>query len=709
MMRRLISMCSLLLMSAGFNAAAQQKVKVACVGNSITYGMDIVNREKNSYPAQLQHMLGDNYAVKNFGHSGATLLKNGNNPYYKTTAYAAALAFQPDIVLIKLGTNDSKAVNRPFYKEFIKDYYELLDSFAKLPTHPRIIVLLPMPCFLTDSNHISNKILLQDILPMEQQVAFERKLEVINLFPLFIDKPELFPDKIHPSSIGAAMLATRVYEAICQKKNTGVDIFSKIKADKHLSNFYGYECADFIFNGRNCKVVKPKAAAPGHPWIWRARFWGHEPQTDISLLERGFHLVYCDVAELFGNAAAVDGWNRFYALMQQCGLSHKVALEGMSRGGVYIYNWAMANPDKVACIYADAPVLDLKSWPGGKGKSAGSKENWEIFKEDYHLTEQQADSFKNSPLDNAAKIGRMKFPMLHVVGDADDVVPVAENTAPFEKMVTAAGGNITVLHKPGINHHPHSLPNPTPITDFILRATGYKMNFAAIPATGFEYRSGAGWTEGKDWWAQSENIDSLLLAEKDLDILFLGNSITQGIGGHRNYVTYKPGLPAFDRVFAKYRWETAGISGDRTQNVLWRLQHGSYAAAKPKVMVITIGVNNMNAGDSPEEIVAGISDIVHWTTRNMPATKVVLSGPLPTGLNKEHVNRKKMEVIHAMLAAHPPKGCLYFPIVKPFMLPDGSLDPDKFAPDGIHLKAAGYDAWAAALHDVVEKLLKHAK
>lgn len=252
------------------------------------------------------------------------------------------------------------------------------------------------------------------------------------------------------------------------------NIFSMIKEDKSITNFHGFECADFIYNGRNCKVVKPKIAAPGKPWVWRARFWGHEPQTDVSLLERGFHVVYSDVAELYGNSESIDLWNQFYSLMRRCGLAEKAVLEGMSRGGVYAYNWALANPGKVACVYADAPVLDLKSWPGGKGKSLGSKKDWEIFKKDYRLTDDQADNFNNSPLDNAAKIAKLGFPMLHVVGDADDVVPVDENTAPFEKEVLAAGGNIKVIHKPGVNHHPHSLANPTPITDFILRATGQK-------------------------------------------------------------------------------------------------------------------------------------------------------------------------------------------------------------------------------------------
>ncbi len=250
------------------------------------------------------------------------------------------------------------------------------------------------------------------------------------------------------------------------------DIFQVLPADKQLSTFCGFSCATFTFSGRQAKVVKPTKIAKNAPWIWRARFWGHEPQADSALLTRGFHVVYCDVAELYGNAHSVEIWNQFYAFLRQAGLAPKVALEGFSRGGVYVYNWAIANPEKVACVYADAPVLDLKSWPGGKGRGPGSKKDWEVFKQDYNLkSDEEAMLFKGSPLDNVDKIVKGGYPMLHVCGDADEVVPIEENTNLFEQRVKALGGNITVIHKPGVKHHPHSLKDPSPIVAFVLRAT----------------------------------------------------------------------------------------------------------------------------------------------------------------------------------------------------------------------------------------------
>ena len=123
------------------------------------------------------------------------------------------------------------------------------------------------------------------------------------------------------------------------------------------SAWQGFDRYDFMVDGRRCWVVTPQASAEGQPWIWRARFFGHEPQTDITLLKEGFHLAYCDVAGLYGSPRAVKHWNAFYQLLtENHGFARQPVLEGMSRGGLIIYNWAAANPGKVACIYGDAPV-----------------------------------------------------------------------------------------------------------------------------------------------------------------------------------------------------------------------------------------------------------------------------------------------------------------------------------------------------------------
>jgi lysophospholipase L1-like esterase len=292
------------------------------------------------------------------------------------------------------------------------------------------------------------------------------------------------------------------------------------------------------------------------------------------------------------------------------------------------------------------------------------------------------------------------------VGDADDVVPIAENTTPFEERVKAAGGNITVMHKPGVNHHPHSLENPTPIVDFIIAATGYKTNFAAIAAPASEYRSAAGWIEGKDWWSQNDEINSLLQANGSTDIVFIGNSITQGIGGERPSVTYKPGKAIFDSIFNNKSWLSAGISGDRVQHILWRLQHGNYASTKIKIAVLTIGVNNF-PDDSPEEVAIGIHLVLQWMKKNMPNTKIILIGPLPAGVKKQDMLRVKYERVQSIIASEANgKQIFYLPLHSVFIKPYGDLDLKLCAGDGIHLVKKGYEAWAVALEPLVKKLLK---
>ena len=128
-----------LLLCLGVSAKAL--VKIACVGNSITYGYTIENRERDSYPSQLQRMLGEGYTVGNFGKSGATLLNKGHRPYMKQEEFQKALAFAGDIVVIHLGINDTDPRNWPDYRDFfVRDYLALIDSFRVVNSDVRILV-----------------------------------------------------------------------------------------------------------------------------------------------------------------------------------------------------------------------------------------------------------------------------------------------------------------------------------------------------------------------------------------------------------------------------------------------------------------------------------------------------------------------------------------------------------------------------------------
>jgi len=237
--------------------------------------------------------------------------------------------------------------------------------------------------------------------------------------------------------------------------------------------WHGYRILDSTLNGRDFKVAFPENANKNRDWIWRARFWGHEPQTDLALLGQGFHVAYIDVAGLFGNDEAVSIWDGFYSMVtEKYHLNPRVVLEGMSRGGLIIYNWANRNAEKVACIYGDAPVCDFKSWPMGLGTGSGSEPALKACLSVYGFDEEEAIAFKGNPVDHMENIARAQVPILHVVGDADEVVPVSENTDMLKTRLNELGWDLNLIHKPGVGHHPHSLADPKPIVDFILIHTG---------------------------------------------------------------------------------------------------------------------------------------------------------------------------------------------------------------------------------------------
>ena len=463
-------------------------------------------------------------------------------------------------------------------------------------------------------------------------------------------------------------------------------------------NFHGYQGYDFQLDGVPCKVVRPAKEVQGRPWIWRARFWGHEPQTDIDLLEHGFHVVYCDVADLYGADKAVKRWNKFYKYLVKNGFHKKAVLEGMSRGGLIVYNWAVRNTDKVACIYADAPVMDIKSWPIGKGVHESSAEDVTRMLAAYGFkNKEQALRWKKNPLNHAAKIARAGIPVLHVVGDADDIVPVAENTALFEAEMKRLGASITVIHKPGIGHHPHSLNNPESIVRFILKATDLWVNKCTHAVPGNEYRSAAGWVEGSEWHTVAQDIKATLNRRK-LKLLLLGNSITQGWGGMRKLISYTPGKQAMDNALGQGNWESAGISGDRTQNLLWRIRNGNYNRCTPEYVVIAIGINNLIGHDTADDTAEGIIAVTEESCKQFPNSRIILLGLFPSGKEPDSTIRKQCDRIHELLRAHTfGVQVSYTNPTDWFLNEKGTIRDGLYSGDYIHLTDKGYACVASHL------------
>lgn len=195
-----------------------QPVRVACVGDSITAGVGAT--ANNAYPAQLGRMLGPTWEVKNFGVSGSTLLNQGDRPYQKTPQFKAALAYLPNVVVIKLGTNDTKPQNWKFKDAFVADYKALIAQFSQLPTSPRIFVCHPAFVPGTGNFGINEAGVLEEI-PMLAQVAAAQKADLIDIHGALQLHPELLPDRVHPNTAGATVMARTVHVALTGRQFDG--------------------------------------------------------------------------------------------------------------------------------------------------------------------------------------------------------------------------------------------------------------------------------------------------------------------------------------------------------------------------------------------------------------------------------------------------------------------------------------------------------
>lgn len=216
---------AVLLLIGGIQTNAQQekkqgdhKVRVACIGDSVTEGMGLEDPQTESYPSVLQRLLGDGYDVRNFGHSGATLLKAGHNPYEKTQQFADAMAFPADIAVIHLGLNDTDPRNFPHFRDqFRQDYVWLIDQVRSLNPEVSIYICSMTPIFTGHSRYTSSTQAWHSLLQQEiEQVAKARDVHFIDLYGAFAHRPDLITDRptLHPNKAGAELLAKTVYQYV---------------------------------------------------------------------------------------------------------------------------------------------------------------------------------------------------------------------------------------------------------------------------------------------------------------------------------------------------------------------------------------------------------------------------------------------------------------------------------------------------------------
>lgn len=464
-----------------------------------------------------------------------------------------------------------------------------------------------------------------------------------------------------------------------EMKNICCESFDSITKEK--SDFHGFTRYDFVFDGRQCIVVVPDEYANGRPWLWRARFFDHEPQTDIAMLGKGFAVAYIDVADMYGSPRAVGHWDKFYELMTgKLGFAAKPAFEGFSRGGLIVYNWAAKNPEKVACIYADAPVCDIKSWPLGTGIGAGSEENKVKCLAEYGLNQESAVSFKGNPIDSLTPLAAADVPLLHICGAVDQIVPMVENTDMLAKIYEDLGGRIRVLSKPGVGHHPHSLENPAIIVDFILANT-LGVNEHIIR---------------RDNLVNSSTIFQTI---KKGRVAFLGGSITEMSG-------YRPKVcKILQKMFPHTEFEfiNAGIASTCSTTGAFRLSRDVLSKGKIDLLFVEFAVNdNQDAAHTPDECIKGMEAIVrHTLTENLLADVVFLYTA-----NESHIASYTNGEIPVEIAAHETVAKNYklcsidFASDVAARMVVGEFDWNKFG--GVHPADFGAEIYAQSIRSLLE-------
>ena len=704
--------------------------KVACIGDSITYGSKVAAREKNHYPAQLGYLLGRDFEVRNFGVGGSTLLGAADKPYVRTTAWEEVLAWKPDIVLIVLGTNDTcqngQRTNWEHAADLEEDARAMVQTLREDNQEVRILLCSPPPMFPNASG----------LAPERQADLAERAPRLVQIGPALLqvargkeaieyhDLARVFTanetvDGVHTSPFGARALAQRLAGAILAKRSKDLPSSGKTVLGGELetnllnvttSDYHGFERVDFNLprSGAACILVAPHQGLRGRPWLWRMRFFGHEPALELELLDRGMYLAYVDVAGLYGSPEALQRMREFYDLMRQDGgprLSGRPVLMGMSRGGMPALHWATANPKKTAGLYVDNGVFDLSTWPGGKDGHRREAE-WAEALEAWGWDEEQGMRQGDQLIAKSQRPAKEGVPLFVAVGLADEVVPPARNSLRLALAWERRGGPVYRWPKPGAKHHPHGVHPPASLRRSILTVLGHSAmpTVRAVPSA--EYRgSAAGWGGGT-WWDELAKLQTLGREHPEATVVFLGDSITQSLSGAGDRVAHTEGTGPFHRDFGPSKAINLGVSGDRTEHLLYRIEHGALAFMDPKVIVLQIGVNNVAAaGHTAHETVAGIKAVVASLREHEPQAKVVVCGPFPVGATPDDPRRVCINAIHDQLKSlNKEKSALYVDLRMAFL--DVRQRPnDNMAGDALHITPAGKDAWLSVIYFSVMDLL----
>jgi len=368
----------------------------------------------------------------------------------------------------------------------------------------------------------------------------------------------------------------------------------------------GYARKTFSIADHACFVTEPKVAAPGRPWIWRTSFPDFHPKVDLELLRSGWHVGFIDCVDMLGCDVSLDLMDRFYAqVTKEHRLSKRPALEGVSRGGLHAYRYAARRPERVACIYADTPVMDLKSWPRkwqGSLKEWGDALQWYGFKSD-----SEAMAFTRNPLDLLEKLAAAKIPLRHVISLSDQVVPPEENTLEARRRLQKHGWEMDVVTvKEGTKEsNGHHFPLPE-----VFLSARFIMGHTTVLPKGSEYfnlRDGL------------NNSHARFERDKTGRVVFLGGSITAMSGWREEVIRYlQQRFPE-----TKFDFVSAGVPSLGSVPHAFRLERDVLSRGPVDLLFVEAAVNDSTNVPDSAPALRGMEGVVRHARMANPRTDIV--------------------------------------------------------------------------------------
>ena len=367
-----------------------------------------------------------------------------------------------------------------------------------------------------------------------------------------------------------------------------------------ITDWFGFRRVSFSVAGKEGWLTEPKSAQPGKPWVWRASFPDFHAEIDKVLLASGWHIGYLETGEMLGCDAALDLWDAFYEeVTKNRGLAVKPALEAVSRGGLYAYRYAARHPERVAALYADTPVMDIKSWPGGKGAGVGAPAVWKIALERYGFPgEAEALAYAQNPLDLLPTIAKAKIPLRHVVSLNDRVVPAEENTLEAQRRLKKWGATMELV----------TVAEGTP------ESQGHHFPLPAVAESAEFFKR---FTRGKSYHTLRRGLKAF---GPKATVAFLGGSITYSQNGWRDRVEQWL-VARFPKT--QFTFIRAGIPSLGSVPHAFRLETDVLAQGTPDLLFVEAAVNDPSNFTTPERMVLGLEGVVRHVRAALPHCDIV--------------------------------------------------------------------------------------